>query len=70
MHVACFGDALATSEGALAVTLNDPVTRTYSKLVVSDDATTLLGGISSATPRNTRCCGRWSGGRCPATRSR
>ena len=25
-------------------------------------------GSSSATPRNTRCCGRWSGGRSPATR--
>lgn len=45
VDVASFGDALATTPGALEVTLNDPVRRSYAKLVVSDDATTLLGGV-------------------------
>ena len=45
IDVASFGDALATTEGALEVTVNNPVERTYAKLVVSDDARTLLGGI-------------------------
>ncbi|MFE9388120.1 nitrite reductase large subunit NirB [Streptomyces sp. NPDC006784] len=43
--VASFGDAHATTPGALEVVLNDPVAATYGKLVVSDDARTLLGGI-------------------------
>jgi nitrite reductase (NADH) large subunit len=45
VDVASFGDALARTEGALEVTLNNPVQRTYAKLVVSDDAKTLLGGV-------------------------
>ncbi|NYI05349.1 nitrite reductase large subunit NirB [Allostreptomyces psammosilenae] len=45
VDVASFGDAKATTPGALEVVLNDPVKGTYSKLVVSDDARTLLGGI-------------------------
>lgn len=45
VDVASFGDALGTSPGALSVVLNDAARGTYSKLVVSDDATTLLGGI-------------------------
>ncbi len=45
VDVASFGDALATAEDALEVTVNDPVTRSYSKLVVSGDAKTLLGGV-------------------------
>ena len=45
VDVASFGDAHAATPGALEVTLNDPVAGTYSKLVVSDDASTLLGGI-------------------------
>ena len=45
VDVASFGDALATSHGALEVTLSNPVERSYAKLVVSDDAKTLLGGI-------------------------
>ena len=69
VDVASFGDALAASDGALEVTLSNPVARSYAKLVVSDDAKTLLGG----DPRRRRvevraCCGRWSAGRCPATR--
>jgi nitrite reductase (NADH) large subunit len=43
--VASFGDALAATAGALEVTLNDPVRRSYAKLVVSADAGTLLGGV-------------------------
>jgi nitrite reductase (NADH) large subunit len=45
VDVASFGDALATSEGALEVRVENAVDRTYAKLVVSDDAKTLLGGI-------------------------
>ncbi|MGH3207941.1 MAG: nitrite reductase large subunit NirB [Trebonia sp.] len=45
VDVASFGDAHGRTPGALSVVLNDPVRRTYAKLVVSDDARTLLGGI-------------------------
>jgi nitrite reductase (NADH) large subunit len=45
VDVASFGDAHAATEGALEVVVNDPVAGTYSKLVVSDDARTLLGGV-------------------------
>jgi nitrite reductase (NADH) large subunit len=45
VDVASFGDAHATTPGALEVVVNDPVAGTYSKLVVSDDAKTLLGGV-------------------------
>jgi len=45
VDVASFGDAHGRTDGALEVVLNDPVARTYAKLVVSDDATTLLGGV-------------------------
>ncbi|OLR90158.1 nitrite reductase large subunit NirB [Actinokineospora bangkokensis] len=45
VDVASFGDAHATTEGALEVVVNDAVRGTYKKLVVSDDAKTLLGGV-------------------------
>jgi nitrite reductase (NADH) large subunit len=45
VDVASFGDAHGRSPGALSVVLKDPVRRCYGKLVVSDDATSLLGGI-------------------------
>jgi nitrite reductase (NADH) large subunit len=45
VDVASFGDAHAKTEGALEVVFNDAVTGTYKKLVVSDDAKTLLGGV-------------------------
>ncbi|HEU4362761.1 MAG TPA: nitrite reductase large subunit NirB [Mycobacterium sp.] len=45
VDVASFGDALGTGTNSLAVVVNDPVKRTYAKLVLSDDAKTLLGGI-------------------------
>ncbi|HEY6496228.1 MAG TPA: nitrite reductase large subunit NirB [Trebonia sp.] len=45
VDVASFGDALAVTPGALEVTVNDPVARSYAKLVVSQDAKTLLGGV-------------------------
>lgn len=45
VDVASFGDAHAKTEGALEVVLNDAAKGTYAKLVVSDDARTLLGGI-------------------------
>jgi nitrite reductase (NADH) large subunit len=45
VDVASFGDALGRTPGALEVVVNDPVAGTYAKLVVSDDAKTLLGGV-------------------------
>ncbi|MEU6560759.1 nitrite reductase large subunit NirB [Nocardia nova] len=45
VDVASFGDAHATTEGALSVVLHDAAKGTYAKLVLSDDAKTLLGGI-------------------------
>jgi nitrite reductase (NADH) large subunit len=45
VDVASFGDAHAKTEGALEVVFNDAVAGTYKKLVVSDDARTLLGGV-------------------------
>lgn len=45
VDVASFGDAFATSDGALEVVFADPVAGVYKKLVLSDDAKTLLGGI-------------------------
>lgn len=45
VDVASFGDAHATTPGALEVVLSDSAKGTYAKLVVSDDAKTLLGGI-------------------------
>ncbi len=45
VDVASFGDAFADAEGSLEVTYADPVVGVYKKLVVSDDAKTLLGGV-------------------------
>ncbi len=45
VDVASFGDAHGVSGGALEVVVNDAVAGTYAKVVVSDDAKTLLGGI-------------------------
>ena len=45
IDVASFGDAFATEPGALELVWADPVAGVYKKLVVSDDATRLLGGI-------------------------
>jgi nitrite reductase (NADH) large subunit len=45
VDVASFGDAHAVTPGALEVVLNDAVKQTYAKLVVSDDVSTLLGGV-------------------------
>lgn len=45
VDVASFGDAHGTTEGALSVVLHDAAKGTYAKLVVSDDARILLGGI-------------------------
>jgi nitrite reductase (NADH) large subunit len=45
VDVASFGDAFATAPGALEVVYADPVGGVYKKLVLSDDAKTLLGGI-------------------------
>jgi nitrite reductase (NADH) large subunit len=45
VDVASFGDAHAKTPGALEVVVNDPVRRCYGKLVISDDAKMLLGGI-------------------------
>jgi nitrite reductase (NADH) large subunit len=45
VDVASFGDAHASTAGALEVIHNDPVSGRYAKLVISDDARTLLGGV-------------------------
>jgi nitrite reductase (NADH) large subunit len=45
VDVASFGDAMGTTPNCLEVVVNDPVKRTYAKLVLSDDAKTLLGGV-------------------------
>lgn len=45
VDVASFGDAQGVTPDCLEVVVNDAVNQTYAKLVLSDDATTLLGGI-------------------------
>ena len=40
-----FGDAFATTEGALELVFADAVAGVYKKLVVSEDGTRLLGGV-------------------------
>jgi nitrite reductase (NADH) large subunit len=45
VDVASFGDAMGTTPDCLEVVVNDAVNQTYAKLVLSDDAATLLGGI-------------------------
>ncbi|MEE1649889.1 nitrite reductase large subunit NirB [Brachybacterium sp. J144] len=45
VEVASFGDAFATAPGALDVVYADPVRGVHTKLVLSDDARTLLGGM-------------------------
>ena len=45
VDVASFGDVHATTEGALELVWSDPVAGIYQKLVVTDDARTLLGGV-------------------------
>lgn len=52
VDVASFGDALARTEQALEIVYADPARGLYQKIVTTDDATTLLGGIfvGDATP--------------------
>lgn len=45
VDVASFGDAMGVTENCLVVAINDAVKQTYAKLVLSDDAKTLLGGV-------------------------
>ncbi len=45
VDVASFGDAFGSTPDCLEVVVNDAVNQTYAKLVLSDDAKTLLGGI-------------------------
>ncbi|WP_425954263.1 nitrite reductase large subunit NirB [Xylanimonas sp. McL0601] len=45
VDAASFGDVNAIGAGALEVSFVDPVNRQYRKLVVSDDAKLLLGGV-------------------------
>ena len=45
VDVASFGDAFAAEPGSLEVVISDPVAGVYKKLVMSDDARTLRGGI-------------------------
>jgi nitrite reductase (NADH) large subunit len=61
VDVASFGDAHGTTPGALEVTYTDPATRVYAKLVLTDDAKTLLGGVlvgdATAYPTLRACVG-------------
>lgn len=52
MDVASFGDGFAETDGALEVVYADPAGGVYQKLVVSEDAKTLLGGtfVGDASP--------------------
>lgn len=45
VDVASFGDAQGETPGALDVVIDDAARGTYAKIVVSDDASTLLGGV-------------------------
>jgi len=45
VDVASFGDAFGAEEGSLSVVYADPIAGVYKKLVLSDDARTLRGGI-------------------------
>ena len=45
VDVASFGDAFGDTPGSLEVVYADPVAGVYKKLVLSDDARTLLGGV-------------------------
>lgn len=45
VDVASFGDAFAKTPGALEIVYADPARGVYQKVVVTDDARTLLGGI-------------------------
>jgi nitrite reductase (NADH) large subunit len=45
VDVASFGDAFATTEGALELVYSDAVAGVYKKLVLSEDGSRLLGGV-------------------------
>src|SRR5688572_26520250 len=45
VDVASFGDAFAATSGSLEVVYADPLAGVYKKLVMNDDAPTLLGGM-------------------------
>ncbi|MBZ5739087.1 nitrite reductase large subunit NirB [Nocardioides mangrovi] len=45
VDVASFGDAFATTPGALELVYSDAVAGVYKKLVISEDGTRLLGGV-------------------------
>lgn len=45
VDVASFGDAFARADHALEIVYADPARGVYQKIVTTDDATTLLGGI-------------------------
>ena len=45
VDVASFGDAHATTDGALELVFSDAVAGVYKKLVISEDGTQLLGGV-------------------------
>ena len=45
VDVASFGDAHARTAGCLELVVDDPIARTYAKLVLGEDSQTLLGGV-------------------------
>ena len=72
IDVASFGDAFATTDGALELTYADAVRRRLQEARRERRRSRgCSAGSSSATRRRTACCGRWSaaGSRCPTTPS-
>ncbi|HEY7485090.1 MAG TPA: nitrite reductase large subunit NirB [Streptosporangiaceae bacterium] len=68
VDVASFGTPVAgVDDGALDVTYTDPVAGIYKKLVVSDDATTLLGGILVGDAESYPTLRAYVGARLPGT---
>lgn len=65
LDVASFGDSLSRKSGTLDVVMSDPVEGVYQKLVLSDDARTLLGGVFVGTRNRTRACARCWAANCP-----
>ncbi|WP_433461412.1 nitrite reductase large subunit NirB [Spirillospora sp. CA-128828] len=66
VDVASFGDPFAgPDQGALGVTYTDPVAGIYKRLIVSDDAQTLLGGVLVGDAESYATLRAYVGGRLP-----
>ena len=70
VDVASFGDAFATTEGALELVFSDAVAGVYKKLVVSEDGTPAARrhpGRRRVGVRRAAADGRLAASRCPTT---